>query len=115
MLRRARFLRGGPAGGGIADRLKADASDALKLLRKSRGGKPGDIAIKQAALAMLRIWFAETGDLEPSIGHDPRRKPPTTPIVLRAIDLFERVDGKKRDGSTVARMLRSARRPEKIR
>jgi hypothetical protein len=115
MLRRARLRRGGPADGGIAERLKADATDALKLLRKSRGGKPGDTVIAQAAMAVLRIWFAETGDLNPSIGHDPRRNPPTTPIVLRAIDLFERVDGKKRDASTVAKILRSARKPEKIR
>jgi hypothetical protein len=115
MLQRARLLRGGPADGGIADRLKADAGDALKQFRKNPGGKPGNVAIKQAALAMLRMWFAETGDLNPSIGHDPRRNPPTTPIVLRAIDLFERVDGKKRDGSTVARILRSAKKPEKIR
>ena len=122
MLRRARFLRGGPADGGIADRLKADATDALKLLRKSRGGKPGDMVIAQAAMAVLRRWFAETGNLNPPIWHNPKRDPQSSPIVLRAIDLFARIDEKerddekgpedekKRDASTVARALRLAKR-----
>jgi len=116
MLRRARFLRGVPADGGIADRLKADASDALKLLRKSRGGKPGDMVIAQAAMAVLRRWFAETDDLNPPIWHNPKRDPQSSPIVLRANDLFVRIDEKERDdekgrdGSTVARALRLAKR-----
>ena len=116
MLRRARFLRGTPADGGIADRLKVDATDALKLLRKSRGGKPGDMVIAQAAMAVLRRWFAETGDLNPSIWHNPKRDPQSSPIVLRAIDLFARIDEKdrddeeKRDASTVAKALRLAKR-----
>jgi hypothetical protein len=116
----ARYWRGVATGEGVAEALRADARRAIDDLKPDPGGQPKGLG-RELAGEILREWSRRTGEAIStiSIKWDEKYRPPYSPVVRFAIEVFVLVfddedprefdEWEPRDRSNIARLLRDAK------